>query len=170
METEKLESSKFLTSMEYLFDPLAVLIHAAVHIKEYQADPRSLCPKLGITPAQMKEILRKLDRNGYLRLAETGPNLGFRITEVRKGKIHYGRDHVLMRVHQNLLKTALNSQLIRTEETEKHSFQATFTTGPAGFEEIKSEFQGFLKKVEAITRRHRHEGVYQLCFDLFKWL
>ncbi len=37
-------------------------------------------------------------------------------------------------------------------------------------EKLKKEFQIFLKKAEEISRASRHNEVYHLGFDLFRWL
>ena len=39
-----------------------------------------------------------------------------------------------------------------------------------GFMRIKEEFQIFFKKIEQIAMESKDEQVYQLNFDLFKWI
>lgn len=159
-------SENQLDEAAYLFDPLCVLVHAALHIPAVKREPRTLCDKMGVSPAQLKMILHKLQRAGFVDL---GPG-GASVREVRLSSLHYGRSHPFMRVHQSMLKTLIQSQLNRTEEEHKQAFVVTFTMDEHGFEGIKEEFQAFLKRVEQISSKCRDEHLYQLSFDLFRWI
>jgi len=165
-EVQSHASSKIAEEMAYLFDPLTVLIHMALHIDAIKKNPLILVEKLGIRQTQLKECLRKLEAQGWI-VTEERPLL---IKKISNKSLHFGRDHPLMRVHQQLLKTMLNSQLMRTAEKDKHSFLATFTADASSFEKIKDAFQEFLSKVEHIAKKARDEKLYQVNFDVFQWL
>jgi uncharacterized protein (TIGR02147 family) len=165
-ETQAFDSRELTTQMAYLFDPLCILVHAALFIEEFQKDPRALCSKLGTQRPQLAQILKVLDQNGFIELGEED----FEIKKIMKTNFHFGREHPLMRLHQTILKTAIHSQLTRTEEKNKHSFIVTFSMDYKGFERAKDEFQTFLKKIENIASTSKDEQVYQLNFDLFRWL
>lgn len=153
--------------MRYLFDPFCIVVHMAMHIPEVRKSPIRLCTLLKITEHRLKNILLILERNGFVELRSDDP---LRIKKLHEGHIHYGKDHPLMRTHQSLLKAAIPSRLQQVEESDKHSFLATFTLAPADFEKIKTEFQSFTKKVEKIVKDSTEQGVYQINFDLFRWL
>lgn len=152
--------------MAYLLDPLSLLTNIALGLDEYRKDPQKLCVALGIAPLQLKAILQNLAKLGFVEL-------GSRELEVRKllkSRFHYGADHPLIRVHQSMLKQLSSSQLQKTREEDKHGFMATFTADAAAFEKIKLEFQTFLSRVEKIAQGSQDKGMYQLAFDLFRWL
>ncbi len=152
--------------MGYLLDPFCVLVHVALHIPAIRKDPRSLCAHLGISQARLKEILKKLSLVDFIEM-DTGP---FSVKKVNRGKLHYPKEHPLMRVHQNLFKMASQDQLLKTAEEQKESFQVTFTADAAAFEKIRAEFQDFVRKVEETVRPTKPERLLQLGFDLFFWV
>lgn len=151
--------------MSYLLDPLCLLVHMALYIEDYRNFPFRLCETLNITNQKFEEILRTLASNDLIKLDEQ-----FRIKEVKTKKIHYGKDHPLMRVHQSLFKTKINSELLRVEEKDKHSILVSFTADEFSFEKIKVAHNKFMKEVELIAKEAKNQGVYQINFDVFKWL
>ncbi|MBT4793121.1 MAG: DUF4423 domain-containing protein [Halobacteriovoraceae bacterium] len=159
------ERSRMDDEMSYLLNPLCLLVHFALYIDQYRNFPFRLCETLNISYQQFQEILRVLVANEMIELGEEQE-----IKSVKPSKIHYGKNHPLMRVHQSLLKTKINSALLKVEEKDKHSLLVTFSSDKRSFEKIKDAFQSFLKEAEEIDKKAKNEGVYQLNFDLFKWL
>ena len=84
--------------------------------------------------------------------------------------LHYSKDHPLMRAHQQLLKTLCTAQLLKLSEGEKTNFMVTFTGSPEAFEEVQKEFLRFLERVQKLSQGKNHEEMYQMNFDLFKWV
>ena len=164
-QTVEPSTAHLIREMGYLFDPLALIVHMSLDIPAIQKDPRLLCSKLGLTTKQLTEILRKLAKNDIIEWDEQT----FAIKKIKTTNMHFGRDHSLTRIHQSLLKTMINSQLVRTAEEDKHSFLATFSADRHSFEKVKEEFQDFIKRVEKIVSQSRSEKVYQLNFDIFQW-
>ncbi|MBI3543317.1 MAG: DUF4423 domain-containing protein [Deltaproteobacteria bacterium] len=152
--------------MAYLLDPLCLLTNIALHLDEYFHHPKKLCVALGVSPGKLRAVLRNLEQLGFVELGAGE----FEVRKMLKSRFHYNTDHPLMRVHQSLLKQYASSQLLKTAETDKHAFMATFTADEATFEKIKQEFQGFLGKVEKLAGQSKAKGMYQLSFDLFRWL
>lgn len=151
----------------YLFTPLAVVIHVALFIKEFQANPRMLCSALGVSVDRLKEVLRILDQSDYIVVSDQDP---LTVIEVKAKKPHFGREHPLMRAHQGNLKTQMHSRLQQTTESEKESFLVTFSMDDAGFARVRDEFKEFIGKVQHISSQGKHEHVYQLGFDFLRWL
>jgi len=161
------DSASYIKEMEYLLNPLAVLIHVGLNCKSLREDPRQFCSKLGISSQQLKSILKILERNDLIQL---NPNNIFQVSNVIQKRIHFSKEHPLTRIHQNLLKSELLQRLQKTEEADKVSFLATFTMDEPGFKKVKDEFQVFLKRIEKIATQSESQQVYQLSFDLFRWV
>ena len=68
------------------------------------------------------------------------------------------------------MKTLIPSRLQETPEKDKKSFIATFSMDEEAYKECVDKFEQFISDVQKISRKYRVEGVYQLSFDLFKWL
>jgi len=160
-------SSLLIKEMEYLFNPLCVIVHVGLNCKKIKDDPRQLCSKLGISIQQLKEILKILERNDLIHLSPTN---SLEVIDVIQKRNHFSKEHPLTRVHQNLLKSELQQRLQKTTENDKLSFLATFTMDEHGFKKLKEEFQLFLKKAEKISLQSQNQEVYQLNFDLFQWV
>lgn len=159
------DRDKLEREMAFLFDPLCILVHVSLFVEAYAKEPRKLCPILGITFQQLRSILRKLQQLEYLELSENGGE----VLSVNHGHIHYSTEHPLMRVHQALLRSVSATQLLKTDEEDKHSFMVTFSSDAETTRKVKEAFQVFLKQVEPLIVNSPSKGAYQMNFDLFKW-
>ncbi len=157
----------FVAEMNYLFNPLCVLIHVSLFIKAHQKNPRGLIAKLGITIEQLRETLQTLDKNEYIELAQTDP---FSVLKVHQKFPHFGREHPLMRAHQAALKSIAQSRLAQTPESLKESLLFTFTMDQAGFEKVRDEIKSFVRRVQDTTFEAKQEQMFQLSLDFFNWL
>lgn len=160
-------SMAFNNEVDYLLNPLCVLIHVALMSEVIRQDPRQLATKLGLKIQKLKEYLNILKLN---ELIQTDINNPWNITHVKHWRTHFHRDHPLVRTSQNLMRQMSLSRLSQTSEDEKQSLNFTFTLDAEAFEKTKQEFQLFIKKVENISKTSRHNEVYQMNFDLFKWI
>ncbi|MCB0412515.1 MAG: DUF4423 domain-containing protein, partial [Bdellovibrionales bacterium] len=158
---------KITSESSYLLDPMTLLIHLALHVPKYLAYPQRLCADLHISESRLKKSLHVLERCGFI-ITESEDVL--RIKEIREGHMHFGKGHPLMRIGQNLMKSMIPSRLQVTEERDKHSFSATVTMSEHDFYTVIEEFQAFIQKVEKRVCKSPSEGVFQISFDLFKWL
>jgi uncharacterized protein (TIGR02147 family) len=170
IEQKDLQSDKLSTEMQFLLNPLCIVVHVAISNLILRKNPQALCSKLGISLQQLKEILRILALNDLVELDRDQ----ITVKATKQMQFHLGRNHPLMRVHQNALKAATANRISQTEEDQKQCFMATFTSNEEDFEQIKSEFQVFLKKVEGVARRSQkpkdNDQVYHLNFDFFRWI
>jgi transcriptional regulator with XRE-family HTH domain len=166
VKTTEHDPAKLEQEMKYLFNPHCVLVHVALFIPAYREAPYLLTEKLAITLNKLKEILRILDVNGIVRLGEDG----LEVLEILDNYIHYDRNHPLMRIHQSLFKTAINSKLLETPEDQKISQMFSFTMDDRGYHQACEEYHSFLKKVQKISKQGGNDHLYQISFDFFKWL
>lgn len=165
-EEQALSASNFSEQIRYLLEPLCLVVHQALDLETFRKDPRRLCAPLTISIDQLKEILRVLSRNDYIELDDDG----LTVKKIKPGHIHFGPEHFLMRYHLSMVKSQMVARLARTPENEKYGFLVTFTMDETSYGKVREEFQKFLKSVEAIASRAKPHSVYQMSFDLFKWL
>jgi uncharacterized protein (TIGR02147 family) len=152
--------------VEYLMNPINVVVGQALDIQEFQKAPHKLCAALGISPGQLKVILETLERLGILEIDEDTGKIMFKGSEHR----HIGQDHPLMRTHQVLVKNNLIQRLSQTHESNKESFFVTFTMDDSGYLKIKNLFKSFIKEVQNVAMKSKNEHVFQMNFDLLKWI
>lgn len=167
VDVKKRSSAALSNELEYLLDPMVVLLHVSLMSDTLRKDVRQLGSKLGIKVQKLKENLKILERNQLVKLDPHDP---WNVTHVEVWRTHFHRDHPLVRVSQNLMRQQALSRLSQTSEEEKHSMNFTFTFDKNSFEKLKIEFQNFLKKAEGLSKNSKHDEVYQMNFDLFKWL
>jgi uncharacterized protein (TIGR02147 family) len=153
--------------LHYLLNPICVIIHVALLIKDYQKNPRLLCASLGISVADLRELLRILDSSGYI---DIDPTDAFKVIAVKSKHPHFTRTHPLMRAHQSLLKNAMNGRLAQTSEEVKESRMVTFTANAQFFEALRKHFDEFMKEVQKSAGAGKHTHLYQLNFDFLRWL
>lgn len=163
---QPVSSERLSDQIRYLFEPLAQVVHMALDVPRFREDPRRLCIPLSLSLDQLKEILRVLSRNEHIRLGEDG----WTITEVNPAHIHFAPEHFLQRSSLNIIKAQILARIAQTPESDKSGFVATFTMDEPSFTKVREEFQGFLKRVEEIATKSKPKAVYQISFDLFKWL
>lgn len=162
---QPLDATRLGSDGEYLLDPTALLVHVSLFIREYAENPRRLCAPLGLTPAGLDRILRKLAAGGFVDLGTGGT-----VEAIRRGRIHFGVDHPLTRAHQALCKTAIQARLVHTEEKDKRSFLTTFAADEETFQKLQERFSKFLSEAEQLVASSRPKATYQMAFDLFRWV
>lgn len=155
----------FRNEMNYLMDPFASIVRIALYIPAYRQDPKKLCSQLGLSLDRMKGILKTLAMAG---LIETGAS-PFQIIKIHKDKIHFSKEHPLMRMHQYLTSIACQNQLLKTEEENQDHVQVKFAGSEAMRKEIQVEFKKFLKRVEELAGEAKNENLYQMNFQFFRW-
>ena len=160
---EKLKSIE--EEVHFLLSPIAWLTYFSLGIRKNRENPRNICHNFNITIEQLKIILQNLVE---LSLIEVGDHL-FNVIKVNKNHFHYGPTHPLMRVHQQLLRSFCDSQLMKLGERDKKRLMVTFNSNPATIREINEKFSSFIKEVEKLAVSSYGERSYQLNFDLFCW-
>ena len=151
--------------MAYLFDPVCNLVMVALFVDEYRQYPRRLCGPLGISPEKLKQVLNRLALTFVTALC-----LRPRIPYQSKSKIKFTTALTTpMRTHQSLLRVKSRPPP-QVSEAEKHCFMGTFSADPETFSKIKARFQVFLKEAEQLIGDAPSKQVFQINFDLFRWL
>lgn len=158
--------SEFNLGMNYLLDPTNLFVHLALEIPHYRKNPKSLTHALGISLQKLSATLQVLHKLGHLELGDDP----FTVRRMNQSHMHFGADHPLTRVHQSLLKTLAAAHLLRAPEEDKKSMQALFAADPHSFEAIKNEFDLFVRKAEKIATGAPSRAIYQMSFDIFRWL
>ena len=159
-------AADFTNEMNYLFDPFASIVRVALYVPQFRQDPKRLGSPLGITMERLRGILKNLALIGFI---ETG-GTAFQIVKVHPEKLHFGKEHPLMRMHQYLSSIACQNALLKGDDADVENVQVKFTADENARRKIRTEFRKFLKVVEEIAGQAPNESLYQLNFQLFNWL
>ncbi len=165
-EFQEFDTRRLTEEMAYLFDPVCTVVQTALFIDEYRRNPRKLCQPLGISVPRLKKALTKLRHLHFIELGDDG----LTVLKVNQNQVHYGTDHPLMRTHQSLLRKKCSVQLDQAPEEDKQSFMGTFTADEETFELLRKRLREFLKEIEGLVAPAPSRNLYQLNFDLFRWL
>lgn len=148
---------------KYYLKPEMQLVHLGFALNKYQKEPELLKFELGINQADFQDILLTLES---LELIEVKKD---RIKLI-KSNLHLSNESPLFNQWSILFKLKSIEWLKRLESDEKYNFNVTFSASDKDREQIRIEFMSFIKKVENIVKNSTSKNLYQLNFDLFKWL
>lgn len=154
------------TEIQYLTDPLAPIVHVACFVPAFGEDIRQLCGVLGITWARLEGILLTLQRMGLVSLSADRK----KITDSSYGHIHYSPEHPLLRAFQGLMRQSGAGQFHRLTDEERYGFVVAFAANPSVFEKVREDFREYIRTIEKLALPAEKKNVYQLNFDVFKWI
>jgi len=160
------KQSNKLTSADiqkYYLLPENQLIHLALSIEKYQRNIELLRKDFNLNQTSFSACLKILEQ---LRLIE------IKETEVKLIQSNLHLSHESPFFHQWKTQMMLKGiEWVKSLETkDKYNFTASFTSDEKTKEGIRIEFLNFLKKIEKYVTKAPSENLYQLNFDLFKWL
>jgi hypothetical protein len=151
--------------VNFLLSPLAWIVYFALGIPEFRENPRRIAQRLALEPAQLKKILHNLHDLG---LIEIDANI-FQVLKINKNHFHYGFDHPLTHLHQQMLRLLCDSHYLRLPEDKRHRFMVTFNADAPAVAKVEELFRGFIRDVEKAVRPAPNKATYQLNFELFPW-
>lgn len=173
IQFQKIQSHKYLNTNEakpnsellnkYYLSPEVQLIHLSAGIKRFQREPDNIRKELNLSPNIFKETLKLLQELELIELKENK-------LKILKSNLHLKPDSPFFPSWQTQFKLKSTEWIKSLEEGDKYNFLATFSSTEEDKEKIRIEFLHFLKKVEKIVKDSPPEKLYQINFDLFKWL
>lgn len=161
----KVESSETISideMSEYYLNPLNQIIHISLGLKQYQSNYQNLIHDLSISLEQLNKSLSTLERLGLIEWGEK--------IKLLKRNIHLPRESHLFwswKTQLNLLGLSKCQQLT-TDDT--YNFSVVFSCTEKAKSEIQAEYFKFINKVQSIVSDSKGKHVFQLNYDLFKWL
>lgn len=146
----------------YLF-PEVQLVHLALSIKEFQSKPERLKESFGISEQLYQDTIQTLVELELIEISAKGISL-------RKSNLHLPSTSPFFHQWQLQMKLKSIEWGKRLDDQNKYNFITSFTASEEDKDTIRYEFMSFLKKVEVIVKHSKSKNLYQMNFDLFKWL
>ncbi len=162
-QIEELEISQ--KDIEFLLSPLHWIIYFILGVPSYRENPKTIARVLGISQSQLEIGLQTLKK---LSLIEVEKNI-YHILRINKHHFHYNVQHPLTRVHQQMLRSFCDTQLLKLSEEQKKRFMVTFNADEKIFLEIQEKFSSFLRSIEKRVLVAPNLKTYQMNFELFEW-
>lgn len=160
LEAERLTPAIDVSS--YHLDPRVMLVHIFLAVERFRANPRSICPHLGISEDMLTSILSKLERMGFIALGKSG----YRLT---KQSTHLSVESPLYAPFRFMQRFSAMERMQKLPPDRTYNFTAVFSASESVREFIHSRFLTLLQEIEKAASTSKDEEVYQLSFDLFDW-
>ena len=159
------QSNRLTTAdnQKYYLLPENQLIHLALSIEKYQKDIELLRKDFNLNQTVFSTSLKTLEQLNLIQIKDSKVKL-------IKSNLHLDHDSPFF--HQWKAQMMMKGiEWIKGLETkDKYNFTVSFTSDEETKENIRIEFLNFLKKIEKLVTKAPSENLYQLNFDLFKWL
>ena len=170
-EVRSAEQSGPLGAGEYYIDPLNQLVHIALTIPRYLADPRKLAGVLGVSSLRIESALQTLARLGVIsiRPEEDSDNRSKGRLELLQRQVHLPRGSPFYRPWRAQLRLWALQRMQELGAKEAYTFSVVFSTDEATRKEIHEKFLEFLSWAEKRVETGKPERLYQMNFDLFPW-
>ena len=148
---------------KYYLMPETQLVHLALGLKRFQQSPEELKSELNISGEMLTNALKLLEE---LQLIERKNDS----IKLLKSNMHLDNSSAFFHQWHVQFKLKALEKLKSLSQDDKYNFLVTFSSKEADKEKIRIEFFNFLKKVESIVKGSEPQNLYQMNFDLFKWL
>lgn len=156
------DASSAAAQVYYLY-PEIQLIHLAFGLERYREKPNILKDDLGVQDLFFQKAIKTLQELSLIALKGNS-------VELLKSNLHLSRESDLFHQWKTQFKLKSIEWTKRLAEGDKYNFVASFTASEEDKEKIRLEFMRFLKKTESVVKNSNGENLYQINFDLFKWL
>jgi uncharacterized protein (TIGR02147 family) len=148
----------------YHLNPLCQVVHMALTIPAFNKNPQKIAERLGISSQVLSECLTTLVNAKIISIQSN------KSIEVLKKSLHLPKSSPLFEARQTLMRCTVADSYRRGEINSDSSFQVTFSADPETAIEIRNLLNQTLRRIEALVQKSTEENIYQLSFDLFKWI
>lgn len=147
----------------YFLDPYMQLVHAFLMIDAYSKDPDKVRRKLSLRRERYSEILRNLERMGYI--IWSGNHYRTAVTS-----LHLSSDSPLLQPYRTALRLKALEQIQRLGKDQSYSCSVIITANEEVKAELQTQFLKFLKDAEKrVSAVAKPDLVFQIGFDLVPW-
>ncbi len=167
LKADELKKTTLKPEEVFALDPSLMLLHVALHIEKLQKDLEALALALSLSRQDLQTQLFKLEEAGLVVLQRKLGQL--RVKEIKESKVHFSREHPLMRAHQSLMREMCQSKLQSLPLKKKESFMVTFSSSKDFFEKYIEIQKKYLNEIQKLSTTETSDRVYQLNIEFFGW-
>jgi transcriptional regulator with XRE-family HTH domain len=139
------------------------LIHLSFSIPKYQENVEALRVDLRLSAKQFSDALALLKDLGLIQILEGRVKL-------IKSNLHLQHNSPYFHQWKNQLSLKAMEWEKGLEQNDKYNFTVSFTADDEAKERIRLEFLNMLNFIEKEVTKAPSDNLYQMNFDLFKWL
>jgi uncharacterized protein (TIGR02147 family) len=147
----------------YYLNPLFQVIHIGLTIKRYAEKPDLLRSDLGVNPLEFSRILTALENMKLISYKD-------QCIEVHDKETHLSRESQYFWPWYTQMTSLIRDRSRVQYDDNDLNFTVTFTADTEVYKEIKSDFFKFLEKSQKRVKKSKPEKLYQMSFDLLKWM
>ncbi len=150
---------------EYYLDPMNLIVHAALAVPKYAANPNLLTTALQLSPEQLNTILERLKSIKIIDYARLGSKVN-----ILRYALHLDVKSLYCKPHQQLFRFKSADQIVKLNPESRFVYSLTFSAEHEIKGQIQEMYLDLMKKVEKLLDNSpQGEEVYQINFDLFPW-
>ena len=162
IDVEELAHNNDIDRRDYYLDPMNMVVHMAMHVKEFAKDPSLLAPKLFVPKKRINRYIQNLERMGIIKMTSKG-------IEVLDVDLHIPKDSPLFDSYKSQCYTNTMNRLKQVGEDKTYNFTVIFSANEEARAEINTQFMKFLSRTKKIVDSCESDEVFQMNFDLFSW-
>ena len=148
---------------QYYLVPEYQLVHLSFALPKFQANPDLVKEIFGISNELYSNILKILDELSLIKITKNS-------VQLVKSNLHLPKDSIYFHSWQLQMRLKAIEYSKKVDQKDKYNFLVNFTATDEDREKIRLDFMKFLKKVEATVKKADSKNLYQMSFDLFKFV
>jgi uncharacterized protein (TIGR02147 family) len=148
---------------EFYLDSWNQLIHVCLSIEKYRNNPNLLANDLQITQSRLIEILDRLMRFEIIKWHNNK-------IEVLINNLHLNKNSPVYSAWKNQVRIMSMSRTQAMPVADAYNFAVLFSATEETKNFVHEQFLKFLQAVQPNVKDAPAENVFQMNFDLFKWL
>ncbi len=152
-----------LRTVDYYVDAYNQLVHVCLSIDKYRKNPNQLAEALRIHPERLQEIIAELVRLEIVELEKSG-------LKVIKKNLHLPKDSKVFKAWRSQVRAMALQQSLHSPSNESYNFSVFFSCSLETKAKIHQKFLDFLTGTQELVSASNEEHVFQMNFDLLKWL
>lgn len=173
IQRKKLVSESFLkvqsiagdttSTSDYYLDSYNQLIHICLSHKDFKADPLLMSTRLGLKKERLSEILLELQKIGIIETS--GKEI-----KVLKKNLHLSKDSKLFKSWGVQMRQMALHRSLQLAPGESYNFSVIFSCTEKVKTKLQEKFFKFISEAQEDVGHSDPQHVYQMNFDLLRWL
>lgn len=148
---------------DYYLDAYNQLVHVCLSRAAFRKDPMKLAEGLGLHKDRLGEILAELQRLDMIRLEKTG-------FTVQRKNLHLPKESKVFKAWRAQLRAMALQKSLQSPAEDSYNFSVIVSCTEKVRRQLHEGFLEFLSRAQKLVNESEADHVYQMNFDLLKWI
>ncbi|MBT4762941.1 MAG: TIGR02147 family protein [Bdellovibrionaceae bacterium] len=160
VKTQKIKNE---VSTEFFLDPYNQLVFLMLKMKIFKKNPQSIALAINISTQKLERILLTLNQLGLV------DSNGKEIL-ISEKPLHLSKETSVFPIWSSQMRQLAIHRSLQNHPGENYNFSVFFTGSEKIRTEIQQNFFEFIKEAQKLSASSKKESIFQLNFDLLKWI